>query len=112
VEQDDKGWDARKRAYCLKIQPATGSFARNLIYSTKPCCSVSSLQTPFTSVLWLKCHFWFLPCFAIKDVPQMRQIQLQERPFSTLAISTILFETVSNPNGIHFCELRRMNIPR
>ncbi|MBV5379778.1 hypothetical protein KVQ18_22415, partial [Klebsiella pneumoniae] len=33
---DDKGWDARKRAYCLKIQPATGSFARNLIYSTKP----------------------------------------------------------------------------
>ncbi|MEG9688930.1 hypothetical protein V6X41_31395, partial [Klebsiella michiganensis] len=28
--------DARKRAYCLKIQPATGSFARNLIYSTKP----------------------------------------------------------------------------
>ncbi|MDG4542187.1 hypothetical protein, partial [Klebsiella aerogenes] len=37
VEQDDKGWDARKRAYCLKIQPATGSFARNLIYSTKPC---------------------------------------------------------------------------
>ncbi|EPH2973876.1 hypothetical protein MA411_005374, partial [Klebsiella pneumoniae] len=23
-------------AYCLKIQPATGSFARNLIYSTKP----------------------------------------------------------------------------
>ncbi|HIG6696574.1 TPA: hypothetical protein ACYFS9_005548, partial [Klebsiella pneumoniae] len=74
--------------------------------------SLSSLQTPFTSVLWLKCHFWFLPCFAIKDVPQMRQIQLQERPFSTLAISTILFETVSNPNGIHFCELRRMNIPR
>ncbi|MDA6487870.1 hypothetical protein OSK99_11125, partial [Escherichia coli] len=32
----DKGWDARKRAYCLKIQPATGSFARNIIYSTKP----------------------------------------------------------------------------
>ncbi|MFU7895701.1 hypothetical protein ACNAPP_24465, partial [Klebsiella pneumoniae] len=39
VEQDDKGWDARKRAYCLKIQPATGSFARNLIYSTKPLSS-------------------------------------------------------------------------
>ncbi|MDU2766388.1 MAG: type VI secretion system tube protein TssD, partial [Enterobacter sp.] len=35
----DKGWDARKRAYCLKIQPATGSFARNLIYSTKPAAS-------------------------------------------------------------------------
>ncbi|WP_220384550.1 hypothetical protein, partial [Klebsiella pneumoniae] len=34
-----KGWDARKRAYCLKIQPATGSFARNLIYSTKPICN-------------------------------------------------------------------------
>ncbi|WP_260733404.1 hypothetical protein, partial [Escherichia coli] len=48
VEQDDKGWDARKRAYCLKIQPATGSFARNLIYSTKPqrlrkCSNVSHL---------------------------------------------------------------------
>ncbi|WP_227642133.1 hypothetical protein, partial [Klebsiella pneumoniae] len=27
-----------KAAYCLKIQPATGSFARNLIYSTKPFC--------------------------------------------------------------------------
>ncbi|WP_275525259.1 hypothetical protein, partial [Klebsiella pneumoniae] len=26
----------RKRAYCLKIQPATGSFAPNLIYSTTP----------------------------------------------------------------------------
>ncbi|WP_227648833.1 hypothetical protein, partial [Klebsiella pneumoniae] len=38
--QDDKGWDARKRAYCLKIQPATGSFARNLIYSTKPSTGV------------------------------------------------------------------------
>lgn len=25
------------------------------------CCSVSSLQTPFTSVLWLKCHFYFDP---------------------------------------------------
>ncbi|MCP5586558.1 hypothetical protein NL293_26525, partial [Klebsiella pneumoniae] len=40
--QDDKGWDARKRAYCLKIQPATGSFARNLIYSTKPKWSTMS----------------------------------------------------------------------
>ncbi|MEL1948930.1 hypothetical protein, partial [Klebsiella pneumoniae] len=40
--QDDKGWDARKRAYCLKIQPATGSFARNLIYSTKPPKTVDS----------------------------------------------------------------------
>ncbi|MDU4749035.1 MAG: hypothetical protein E6X99_22885, partial [Pantoea sp.] len=38
----DKGWDARKRAYCLKIQPATGSFARNLIYSTKPFISLRS----------------------------------------------------------------------
>ncbi|MBV2345694.1 hypothetical protein KUM20_24130, partial [Escherichia coli] len=43
VEQDDKGWDARKRAYCLKIQPATGSFARNLIYSTKPLFRLSQL---------------------------------------------------------------------
>ncbi|MEP8838093.1 hypothetical protein ABKV41_18210, partial [Enterobacter roggenkampii] len=45
VEQDDKGWDARKRAYCLKIQPATGSFARNLIYSTKPFCPSTMLKT-------------------------------------------------------------------
>ncbi|MEG8835370.1 hypothetical protein U4R28_24355, partial [Klebsiella pneumoniae] len=41
-EQDDKGRDARKRAYCLKIQPATGSFARNLIYSTKPLRAVTT----------------------------------------------------------------------
>ncbi|MGK2714543.1 hypothetical protein ACSJM9_26815, partial [Klebsiella pneumoniae] len=50
VEQDDKGWDARKRAYCLKIQPATGSFARNLIYSTKPALnsniSIPTIKTP------------------------------------------------------------------
>ncbi|WP_220433019.1 hypothetical protein, partial [Klebsiella variicola] len=38
-----KGWDARKRAYCLKIQPATGSFARNLIYSTKPKAYTSNI---------------------------------------------------------------------
>ncbi|KAB7747607.1 hypothetical protein GB874_15610, partial [Klebsiella pneumoniae] len=44
VEQDDKGWDARKRAYCLKIQPATGSFARNLIYSTKPCKTTTVIK--------------------------------------------------------------------
>lgn len=37
AEQHGEGRYARKRAYCLKIQPATGSFARNLIYSTKPC---------------------------------------------------------------------------
>ncbi|WP_257394576.1 recombination-associated protein RdgC, partial [Klebsiella quasipneumoniae] len=37
-------WDARKRAYCLKIQPATGSFARNLIYSTKPLCDDVSIK--------------------------------------------------------------------
>ncbi|WP_252990478.1 restriction endonuclease subunit S, partial [Klebsiella pneumoniae] len=45
VEQDDKGWDARKRAYCLKIQPATGSFARNLIYSTKPIIGIKKLSS-------------------------------------------------------------------
>ncbi|MEL1649195.1 hypothetical protein, partial [Klebsiella pneumoniae] len=49
VEQDDKGWDARKRAYCLKIQPATGSFARNLIYSTKP---PLSYMMPVSGFLW------------------------------------------------------------
>ncbi|WP_458250156.1 hypothetical protein, partial [Enterobacter asburiae] len=49
VEQDDKGRDARKRAYCLKIQPATGSFARNLIYSTKPI----NIQFDMN-----KCHFF------------------------------------------------------
>ncbi|MCH9309030.1 ISAs1 family transposase, partial [Escherichia coli] len=35
-----------KRAYCLKIQPATGSFARNLIYSTKPIARVVSCISP------------------------------------------------------------------
>ncbi|WP_206615690.1 hypothetical protein, partial [Raoultella ornithinolytica] len=45
VEQDDKGRDARKRAYCLKIQPATGAFARNLIYSTKPLTTSKKRQT-------------------------------------------------------------------
>ncbi|MEH4236352.1 cytochrome b/b6 domain-containing protein, partial [Escherichia coli] len=35
------------RAYCLKIQPATGSFARNLIYSTKP---VSPFVTPNSEI--------------------------------------------------------------
>ncbi|WP_213091288.1 hypothetical protein, partial [Escherichia coli] len=44
---DDKGWDARKRAYCLKIQPATGSFARNLIYSTKPIIGAIYLTSIF-----------------------------------------------------------------
>ncbi|WP_411692286.1 hypothetical protein, partial [Escherichia coli] len=45
----------RKRAYCLKIQPATGSFARNLIYSTKPAegqrlkeSTLSGAYAPFT----------------------------------------------------------------
>ncbi|WP_260834374.1 hypothetical protein, partial [Escherichia coli] len=51
VEQDDKGWDARKRAYCLKIQPATGSFARNLIYSTKP-----SYRQKKTIQIWMAFH--------------------------------------------------------
>ncbi|MCJ7053895.1 hypothetical protein LQG46_22240, partial [Klebsiella variicola] len=54
--------DARKRAYCLKIQPATGSFARNLIYSTKPyneCRPHSTLnyQTPSEFAAgWRKGH--------------------------------------------------------
>ncbi|WP_218781921.1 hypothetical protein, partial [Klebsiella pneumoniae] len=38
----------RKRAYCLKIQPATGSFARNLIYSTKPVVSQNA-EFPFAN---------------------------------------------------------------
>ncbi|MCK7084843.1 hypothetical protein, partial [Enterobacter kobei] len=47
------GWDARKRAYCLKIQPATGSFARNLIYSTKPIedCQKEVIKTQTSSKL-------------------------------------------------------------
>ncbi|WP_447517069.1 hypothetical protein, partial [Escherichia coli] len=52
---DDKGWDARKRAYCLKIQPATGSFARNLIYSTKP-------YKFYDCQLF---HFWLDECIGI-----------------------------------------------
>ncbi|MEG9443199.1 hypothetical protein, partial [Pantoea brenneri] len=50
-----KGWDARKRAYCLKIQPATGSFARNLIYSTKPVKTLEELPeeiTPYRLMFW------------------------------------------------------------
>ncbi|MGK1229591.1 hypothetical protein ACRE8B_25510, partial [Klebsiella pneumoniae] len=38
-----------KRAYCLKIQPATGSFARNLIYSTKP-------ENRCNVTVWLGCE--------------------------------------------------------
>ncbi|MDY9966718.1 hypothetical protein M1V67_28390, partial [Klebsiella pneumoniae] len=57
VEQDDKGWDARKRAYCLKIQPATGSFARNLIYSTKPFIRYTKA---LSIVLMQNCGFLFL----------------------------------------------------
>ncbi|WP_446924943.1 hypothetical protein, partial [Klebsiella pneumoniae] len=43
----------RKRAYCLKIQPATGSFARNLIYSTKP---YTPLRTLFAALLLVTSH--------------------------------------------------------
>ncbi|MDY8059064.1 hypothetical protein UXZ76_24335, partial [Escherichia coli] len=57
VEQDDKGWDARKRAYCLKIQPATGSFARNLIYSTKPLSTSSAV----VAKQWLRLSRFSLP---------------------------------------------------
>ncbi|MBW1121962.1 hypothetical protein, partial [Escherichia coli] len=50
----------RKRAYCLKIQPATGSFARNLIYSTKPYVCRKKLRkrrtinTQLTNTDWLR----------------------------------------------------------
>ncbi|MEH9175050.1 hypothetical protein RAF52_04265, partial [Klebsiella pneumoniae] len=40
----------RKRAYCLKIQPATGSFARNLIYSTKPPKTVEKLNKAYKAI--------------------------------------------------------------
>ncbi|WP_217896400.1 hypothetical protein, partial [Klebsiella pneumoniae] len=67
VEQDDKGWDARKRAYCLKIQPATGSFARNLIYSTKPHgvlplseMVVAGLYLKTSTPYYLKNHLYLL----------------------------------------------------
>ncbi|MGP4854795.1 hypothetical protein ACTXP3_26860, partial [Klebsiella pneumoniae] len=39
-----------KRAYCLKIQPATGSFARNLIYSTKPFLGFVHLQSVLVEI--------------------------------------------------------------
>ncbi|MCO4150518.1 hypothetical protein, partial [Citrobacter freundii] len=51
---DDKGWDARKRAYCLKIQPATGSFARNLIYSTKPQPYYEEGASPWVPIFFIK----------------------------------------------------------
>lgn len=47
AEQNDEGRYARKRAYCLKIQPATGTFAQNLIYSTKPQIYSLSIQINF-----------------------------------------------------------------
>ncbi|MCK7368382.1 hypothetical protein, partial [Enterobacter roggenkampii] len=56
VEQDDKGWDARKRAYCLKIQPATGSFARNLIYSTKPPPFKKNVSQYFLNIKLFACN--------------------------------------------------------
>ncbi|MDU7510533.1 MAG: hypothetical protein E7K58_21105, partial [Enterobacter sp.] len=57
----DKGWDARKRAYCLKIQPATGSFARNLIYSTKPkkCRSHENFPVDLNARLFLHTAYTF-----------------------------------------------------
>ncbi|MCV5907087.1 hypothetical protein OFO37_22880, partial [Escherichia coli] len=37
VEQDDKGWDARKRAYCLKTQPATGeTYPKSDLFNKAP----------------------------------------------------------------------------
>ncbi|WP_211773343.1 hypothetical protein, partial [Klebsiella quasipneumoniae] len=39
--------------YCLKIQPATGSFARNLIYSTKPFMSYNFVQSESHGCPWL-----------------------------------------------------------
>ncbi|MGK2754845.1 hypothetical protein, partial [Klebsiella pneumoniae] len=62
VEQDDKGWDARKRAYCLKIQPATGSFARNLIYSTKP-MEISDAKTHTTANTEMATNLMFIRIF-------------------------------------------------
>ncbi|MFG6437786.1 hypothetical protein ACF1X5_20085, partial [Klebsiella quasipneumoniae] len=56
-----KGRDARKRAYCLKIQPATGSFARNLIYSTKPVKVATS------------CYDYGNPNYPIKDPIKMEE---------------------------------------
>ncbi|MEH9177449.1 hypothetical protein RAF52_16560, partial [Klebsiella pneumoniae] len=42
-----------KRAYCLKIQPATGSFARNLIYSTKP-ITAFNLRPGEDTLYWIE----------------------------------------------------------
>ncbi|MDW2467373.1 hypothetical protein RYZ85_16390, partial [Escherichia coli] len=47
----------RKRAYCLKIQPATGSFARNLIYSTKPFYAANGISTDDIVALGLVYQF-------------------------------------------------------
>ncbi|MEL1685924.1 hypothetical protein V9Y82_05945, partial [Klebsiella pneumoniae] len=56
------GWDARKRAYCLKIQPATGSFARNLIYSTKPKGDCSDATTRMIGMYICTYPMRFLIC--------------------------------------------------
>ncbi|MEH4235440.1 restriction endonuclease subunit S, partial [Escherichia coli] len=47
-----------KRAYCLKIQPATGSFARNLIYSTKPGKGPKYSENGTVRVVSQKCVQW------------------------------------------------------
>ncbi|MEK8751327.1 hypothetical protein P2S49_24650, partial [Escherichia coli] len=51
-----------KRAYCLKIQPATGSFARNLIYSTKPLYGYILDLNP--GIIGYKIVFGIMACFA------------------------------------------------
>jgi len=56
--------------------------------------------------------FFILTLFGNQGGPTDEADTVTQSPFSTLAISTILFESVSNPNGIHFCALRRMYIPR
>ncbi|WP_416329113.1 hypothetical protein, partial [Raoultella planticola] len=59
----------RKRAYCLKIQPATGSFARNLIYSTKPIETKSISELPdYKSVLCIGIN-------SLKALPVSAQMQ-------------------------------------
>ncbi|WP_308546602.1 GNAT family N-acetyltransferase, partial [uncultured Pantoea sp.] len=102
VEQDDKGWDARKRAYCLKIQPATGSFARNLIYSTKPqLWCIQQLDEPeeIIGILWLSLtgsSAWISDFYIYPD--------WRSRGFGGLALNVM--KTVLKEMGINEVGLR------
>ncbi|HHL8076498.1 TPA: hypothetical protein ACQ8O5_005156, partial [Escherichia coli] len=77
----------RKRAYCLKIQPATESFARNLIYSTKPLYTTN----PDAAGYGIYLVFWF-GASRPKAIP--RPAKNTPPPVSARTMADILNEAV------------------